>query len=188
MDVSVNFAHPVACYDNFVNKCVGRFCHVEVSLKVDIALLRFLLDTNLDRAFSPEICQNVLNQTETMSGEVVVAFYILFGGIYSLRFLNEDDEDFYKPPAAPVYECVTLPVEDPNELIAWNIRHLGRPYDIPRALLVMTPFSFPNKEAPEKFFCSQIVPYMLSENNVATTEDDIDHMKPDAVYEWLKCL
>ena len=72
-------------------------------------------------------------------------------------------------------------------VIKWNIRMLGRSYDIPRAILLLTPFSIPPGQRPEKFFCSQLVMYMIKENEIFSVEDtyDIDHMKPDDVYEWL---
>ena len=190
MEVSINFANPIACYNNLLNKCAGKLCHVEVSFEVDVAVLRVLIDMQMEDCYSPSVCQNILNNTEKLRGNITVAFYILFGGVMSMRILSdEEDDDFFKMPKAPVYETVTLmlELEKYHELIGWNIKMLGRTYDIPRAVLLLTPFSYPTNSRPESFFCSQLIMYMIKEVNLLPVEDtlDIDHVKPDHVYAWL---
>lgn len=190
MDLWINFANPVACYDNILNHCAGKFCHVEISVTIDIAVLRVLFDMEMNDSFAPDICQNIINNTKTMKGNKVVSFYILFGGVMSMRILSDGEEnEFFKLPSKPVYESVviTLDEEQCHNIIKWNIRMLGRSYDIPRAVLLLTPFSLPHEARPETFFCSQIVMYMIKENDIFNVEDDldIDHMKPDHVHTWL---
>jgi len=190
MIVNVNFAQPVGIYNNFINKCVGKFCHCEVSVEIDIGQFRVLVDNALNDAFSPSLCQTILNNTESMSGTHTLAFYILFGGVVSVRFLDEANEDpFYQPIQDEIYDVIPMKVEEEQfyEIISWHIKHLGRSYDIPKALFSVTPF-FPWQAAvPEKFFCSQLVMYMVSENNMweVSRNLNIDHMSPDAVYECL---
>lgn len=192
MEFQINFANPIECYDNTINNCVGRFCHVETSFCIDIGVLRVYIDTNIADVYSPEICQNILNNTKTMEGNVTVAFYILFGGVFSMRFLEEDtDDSFMKLPSAPVYETVTFDVNEKQfeSMVIWNIQQLGRNYDIPRALLSVTPFSYKTDGTPSQYFCSQAVMYMLKHiYPFHLIHKDIDHMKPDAVYEWVWSL
>ena len=190
MDLCINFANPVECYNNFLNKCAGKFCHVEVTTIIDVSMLRFLLDSQMDDCYAPEQCQTVLNNIKQLQGEIIVAFYILFGDVMSIRILNKNEENtFLQPPTSPIYETLTLTLDEEKmyEVIKWNIRMIGRSYDIPRAVLLLTPFSYPTSDRPEKFFCSQVIMYMLKENNLLEVEDtlDMDHMKPDHVYEWL---
>tara|TARA_B100000700_G_C14533859_1_gene618809 strand:- start:48 stop:488 length:441 start_codon:yes stop_codon:yes gene_type:complete len=125
-----------------------------------------------------------------LEGDVTIAFYILFGDIMSMRILNEHEENsFLQPPKAPIYDVIKIKLEEEKmyEVIKWNIRMLGRKYDIPRAVLLLTPISIPLRDRPEMFFCSQIVMYMLKENTIVKIDDtlDINHMKPDHVYDWL---
>merc|ERR1719248_347264 len=97
----------------------------------------------LGECYSPSICQTILNNTEKMSGNITVAFYILFGDVMSMRILSDTEEDeFLKIPKEPVYETLTLQLEEEkyHELIEWNVKMLGRNYDIPRAVLLLTPF------------------------------------------------
>lgn len=190
MDLSINFANPVGCYDNLLNKCAGRLCHVEACVTIDMQVLRVLIDNELNDSYSPDICQVILNNTQHMTGEVVVAFYILFGGIFSMRLLTDDNEDeFHKIPKKPIYESLVITLDEDkfHDMIKWNVRMLGRSYDIPRAVLLLTPFSFPHVDRPESFFCSQLIMYMIKDCEILTVEQDIDidHMKPDHVYEWL---
>lgn len=190
MEVSINFANPIACYNNFINKCAGKMCHVEVSFEVEVAVLRVLIDMQMSDCYSPSICQTILNNTEKMKGNIIVAFYILFGDVMSMRILSDtEDDEFLKIPKEPVYQTITLKLEEEkfHDLLQWNIKMLGRKYDIPRAILLLTPFSFPTGSRPETFFCSQAVMYMIKENDLLPVENDldIDHMKPDHVYSWL---
>lgn len=190
MDLCINFANPVQCYDNILNKCAGKYCHVECSTTINVSMLRFLFDVVLTDCYAPNICQNVINNIMNLEGDVTIAFYILFGDIMSMRILNEHEENsFLQLPKAPIYEVIKIKLEEEKmyEVIKWNIRMLGRKYDIPRAVLLLTPISIPLRDRPENFFCSQIVMYMLKENNIVEIDDtlDINHMKPDHVYEWL---
>ena len=42
-------------------------------------------------------------------------------------------------------------------------------------------------EDPKKFFCSQMMMYMLKTQKLFTVKDvNINHMKPDDVYAWLQ--
>ena len=190
MDLCINFALPVECYDNYLNKCAGYYCHVETTCTVDVSMLRFLFDTALNDSYAPKVCQTVVNNMKDLTGDVTVAFYILFGDIMSMRILKEDEENtFLQPPTSTIYDTLKIQLDEEHmyNVIKWNIRMLGRSYDIPRAILLLTPFSIPPGQRPEKFFCSQLVMYMIKENEIFSVEDtyDIDHMKPDDVYEWL---
>lgn len=188
--LSINFANPVECYDNFMNKCAGKYCHVELSITIDVPVLRVLINFAQNDAFNPQMCQTLLNNLKQKKGEMNIAFYILFGDVVSMRILNDMEEDtFLRPAKHPIYSMLKIPVEEEklHEVITWNVKHLGRKYDIPRALLLLTPWSLPLENPPEEFFCSQIIMYMIKENNLVPVEDDldIDHMKPDDVYRWL---
>lgn len=188
--VWLNFATPTSIYDNTINRCVGRFCHVEISLNIDIGHLRVLVDECISDAYSPTICKNVMANTLDMKGIQTVAFYILFGDVVSIRFLSEEHDDlFYQPIQKDIYESVEINMEEDKffNVVTWNIKHLGRPYDIPRAILCVTPFSTQVIDNnPDRFFCSQMVMYMMKENNLATMENlNIDHMSPNDVYCWL---
>ena len=190
MEICINFALPIECYDNMLNKCAGRFCHVETSLTIDVSMLRFLFDAVLEKSYAPNLCQSIVNNLKNKQGEITVAFYILFGDILSMRVLDDKEENvFYQPPTESIYETVTLTLEEEKmyDVIKWNICMLGRNYDIIRAVLLLSPITFSSPERPEKFFCSQLIMYMLKENNIINIEDslNIDHMKPDHVYQWL---
>lgn len=190
MDLSINFANPIDCYDNILNKCAGKYCHVECTVKIDVSMLRFLFDTALNECYAPTICQNIINNINNLEGDITVAFYILFGDIFSMRILNDEEENtFLQLPKAPIYEIIKIKLEEEKmyEVIKWNICMLGRNYDITRAVLLLTPISISLNTRPEKFFCSQIIMYMLKENDIVEVEGslDINHMKPDHVYEWL---
>jgi len=190
MDVSINFALPVDCYNNLLNKCAGKYCHVETTVTIDVSMLRFLFDTSLNDCYAPDICQNISNNLKNLTGDITVAFYILFGDIMSMRILKEDEENaFLQPPTSAIYDTLKIKLDEEHmyNVIKWNIKMLGRNYDIPRAVLLLTPFSIPPGERPEKFFCSQVVMYMIKETSILTVEGalDIDHMKPDHVYDWL---
>lgn len=190
MNIDINFAQPVQIYDNFLNRCAGKFCHVEASVKIDIGQFRVLIDSNIQNAYSPSTCQNILNNTKDMKGEKTIAFYILFGGIMSIRFLDDENEDpFFKSIDPAIYDVISLPVSEEKfyDVVVWNIKHLGRSYDIPKALCSVTPFfPFENNNV-EKFFCSQLIMHMIKDNGIIQVkkEINIDHMKPDAVYEFL---
>ena len=190
MELCINFAFPVQCYDNILNKCAGKYCHVETSITMDVSMLRFLFDTVLNDCYSPSICQNVINNMKDLKGDIMVSFYILFGDIMSMRILSEEEENtFLQPPTSNIYDTLKIKLDEEHmyEVIKWNISMLGRSYDIPRAILLLTPFSIPPEQRPEKFFCSQVVMYMIKETNIVEVEEglDIDHMKPDDVFNWL---
>lgn len=190
MNINVNFAQPLGIYNNFINKCAGKFCHVEISLDIDAGQLSVLIDNALNESYSPSLCQTVLNNTKGMKGKLTVAFYILFGGVVSLRFLDESNEDpFYKPIQDEIYDVITLKVDEEKfyNIVTWHVKHLGRSYDIPKALFSVTPFFPWSTNVPEKFFCSQMIMYMIRENEIMEVDRsfNIDHMTPDAVYEFL---
>lgn len=191
MELSLNFAYPIECYDNFFNKCAGIFCHVEYSLKIDTALFRLIIDQHLDDVYDPQLCQSILKKTKHHTGDLNVCFYILFGGVVSLRFLsNLSDDAFTRPPAAPVYDIITLPIEDLEKLqsvVKWSVCQLGKSYDIPRALLTMTPLTLRlADENPDQYFCSQMMMYLFkTQNFFDVTGVNINHMKPDDVWVWL---
>ena len=64
MELCINFALPIECYDNMLNKCAGRFCHVETSLTIDVSMLRFLFDAVLEKSYAPNLCQSIVNNLQ----------------------------------------------------------------------------------------------------------------------------
>lgn len=192
MELCLNFAYPIECYDNFFNKCAGIFCHVEYSLKIDTALFRLIIDQSMGEVYDPKECQSILNKTKNHVGDLNVCFYILFGGVVSVRFLSElHDDVFFRPPVKPVYEIVSIPlndVEDVQTLVKWSVCQIGKPYDVPRALLTMTPVTLRlEDDNPDKFFCSQMMMYLFKTQKLFDVSDaNINHMKPDDVWMWLQ--
>ena len=136
-------------------------------------------------------CSNILNKTAKHKGDLHVCFYILFGDVVNVRFLTElSDDSFFKPPSQPVYDTVEVKLNDLEalqQLVTWSVCQLGKSYDIPRAVLLMTPFTLRlEEENPEKYFCSQMIMYLFrSQNLFDTTNININHMKPDDVWTWL---
>lgn len=192
MELCLNFAYPVECYDNFFNKCAGIFCHVEYSLKIDTALFRLIIDQSMGEVYDPEACQLILNKTKNHTGDLNVSFYILFGGVVSVRFLSDlHDDAFFRPPCRPVYEVVRIPLNDVEKvqtLVRWSVCQIGKSYDVPRALLSMTPVTLRlEDENPDKFFCSQMMMYLIKTQKLFDVcKVNINHMNPDDVWVWLQ--
>ena len=57
MNLNVHFAKPVSIYNNYVNKCTGKYCHCEVSIELDAQLLSVIIDSAVQNAYDPE-CVN----------------------------------------------------------------------------------------------------------------------------------
>ena len=116
----------------------------------------------------------------------------MWGDVVSVRFLDTMNEDvLMRPPETPVYDSIRIPLkmESLQKVIGYNLRQLGKPYDIPRALMLLTSFTLrtdPNV-CPSKFFCSQLVMYTLKHANLfdMSEVEDINHMTPLMVYQWL---
>jgi hypothetical protein len=191
MYISINFANPLGPYDNYFNRCAGRYCHVEMTLKIDCQIFRALVDANVSDAHAPEMLQQLLNRSKDYEGDVTVCFFILWGGVVSVRFLSElADDAFFRPPEQPVYDSINVNIKDISELhklISWQLKHVGRLYDIPRALCLLIPVTIRLDGNPYKFFCSQMLMHMFKDNEMFDTSAlvDINHMKPDCVYDWL---
>lgn len=187
MQLSVNFAYPVECYDNFINKCVGMFCHVEFSVVIDAALFRVIVDEATPDSYSPQACADILRETKELMGDICVCFYILFGSSVAMRILREEDEEpFFVMPKLPVYKVIRIPIQGMDEMqrvLTWQIKQLGKPYDIPRALLLFAPFQLAND--PNKFICSQMMMHLFRETGLYEVDCNVDDMSPDAVHEWL---
>ncbi len=190
MEVSVNFAKPVGPYDMVWNKCVSTFCHVEMSMVLEKQTFY-----NIANKYIPESYINVVSrltkETKHSSSVVHVCFYILWGGVVSLRFLNEHHEDpLCRPPNDPIYTCVKFHVSEKemSEIVGFNLQQLGKEYDIPRAILLLTTFPMPlTEEVPSKYFCSQLVLHSLKcvESLEVEKLPNINHMSPLDVYIWL---
>jgi hypothetical protein len=78
-------------------------------------------------------------------------------------------------------------IEIGYSVIKWNLKNLGRGYDIPRAVCLLLPFTMKTDKTvkPEKFFCSQLVMHMLVDCELFQTGQNIDHMTPDNVFTFL---
>jgi len=193
MLLKVNFANPIGPYDLMLNKCAGKYCHAEISLEIDTGLFRVMVETTMVDAYDPAMLQDILNRTKGSGLQTLnVCFYIMFGGIVSLRFLNIlSDDPLMRPPELPVYDVIEIPLGDEefHTIIQYNLKQLGRSYDIPRALFLLTSFTLRLHGEPDKFFCSQLVMYTLREAKIyadqIATLRDINHMTPTNVYDWL---
>ena len=194
MELSINFANKVGPYDMFLNKCApGRFCHVEISTKIETAVFRVMIDNIYDQAYSKEMMDTLLQRTLDITVQTLhVCFYIMWGGVVSIRFLNTlSDDALMRPPEEPVYDTVVIPmdIDKFEQVVSYNLRQLGRAYDIPRAVLLMSHFTLRTPGPPEKFFCSQLVMHMFMECGIYVESirllNDINHMTPTDVYDWL---
>lgn len=193
MDLKVSFARPVGPYDMLWNKCTGRFCHVELSIELDRDLFRVMVDTNISTAYNPSTLEGIMKRTKVSDlKKLNVCFYVMWGEVVSLRYLSELSEDpFLSPPTQPVYETITIPMEleEMQSIIGYSLRQLGKPYDIPRAILLFSHVTLRIEGEPEQFFCSQLIMHTLKEAGIYKNEiealKDINHMSPVAVYEWL---
>lgn len=191
--MNVNFANPVGPYDILWNKCAGKYCHVEISLKMDTSLFRVLVDTSMETAYDPAMLQDILSRTKgTTLKTLHLCFYIMWGGVVSLRFLDELSNDaLMRPPEPPVYDTIHIPLteEETHRVVKYNLQHLGRSYDIPRALFLLTVFTLRLNGEPEKFFCSQLVMYTLRDAGLHADAikqvENINHMTPTDVFDWL---
>ena len=191
--MNVNFANPVGPYDILWNKCAGKYCHVEISLKMDTSLFRVLVDTSMDTAYDPAMLQDILSRTKgTTLKTLHLCFYIMWGGVVSLRFLDDLSNDaLMRPPESPVYDTIHIPLteEETHRVVKYNLQHLGRSYDIPRALFLLTAFTLRLNGEPDKFFCSQLVMYTLRDAGLHADAikqvENINHMTPTDVFDWL---
>jgi len=193
MDLKVSFARPVGPYDMLWNKCVGKFCHVEMSVEMDKDLFRVMVDSNIEQAYSPKTLEDILTRTkDTELKTLNVCFYVMWGDVVSVRFLtNLHDNPLMSPPRGPVYENVTLQleVEELQTIVGYNLRQLGKPYDIPRALMLLSHITIRLDGEPDKFFCSQLIMHTLLNSGLYVDEikqlKNINHMTPTNVYDWL---
>ena len=193
MDLLVNFAKPLGPYDMTWNKCVSTYCHVEISIAIEKDIFLVLIDSNISSAHNPTLLENLLSRVKSSSVKKIhVCFYIMWGDVVSVRFLDTMNEDvLMRPPETPVYDSIKIPLEMESlqKVIGYNLRQLGKPYDIPRALMLLTSFTLrtdPNV-CPSNFFCSQLVMYTLKHANLfdMSEVEDINHMTPLMVYQWL---
>ena len=193
MDLKISFARPVGPYDMLWNKCTGKFCHVEMSCEMDRDLFRVMVDSNIEHAYSPKTLEDIMKRTkDTELKKLNVCFYIMWGDVVSIRFLtNLHDNPLMSPPRGPVYENINLQleVEELQLIIGYNLKQLGKPYDIPRALLLLSHVTLRMDGDPDKFFCSQLVMHTLLHGGLYTKEikklNNIKHMTPTNVYDWL---
>ena len=192
--VSINFAYPLGPYDNLLNNwCTSVFCHVEASFEINAGVFRILIGMCMDDAYDTRALKTLVNTLKGHKGMLNVGFYILFGECFTVRFLSKNNaEPFLRTPASPVYETCVLPlksVDDYHSLICWNIRNLGKQYDIPRAVCVLLPVTLGTPPVMDKFFCSQLIMHMGRDNNLFDVGDlNIDHVTPDDVYRFLTQL
>lgn len=193
MDLHINFAKPVGPYDMTWNKCVPTYCHVEMSIEIEKDLFSVIVDSNVSLAHDPTILETLLKRLKQSSVKTLhVCFYIMWGDVVSVRFLDDlNDDPLMRPPEQPIYDSIVIPlqVETLQTLVGYNLRQLGKPYDIPRAILLLVSFTLRSNdgETPSKFFCSQLVMHTLKECELYDVSKlNIDHMTPLNVYEWLK--
>jgi len=193
MDLKINFAKPIGPYNMLWNKCVSTYCHVEISIEIERDLFAVMIDSNVSAAHNPSILESLLKRVKGSTlKKLHCCFYIMWGDIVSVRFLNElNDDALMRPPEEPIYDMITIPltVEQMQSIIGYNLRQLGKSYDIPRALLLLSHFTLrtdPN-EVPSQFFCSQLVMHAIKHADLfdTSTLKDINHMTPLDVYEWM---
>ncbi len=193
MDLKVSFARPLGPYDMLWNRCTGKFCHVELSIELNKDLFRVIVDSNVSEAYNPSILEGILKRTENCElKRLNVCFYVMWGDTVSIRYLNElSDDPLMSPPSGPVYETISLPLEmeEIQKIVGYNLRQLGKPYDIPRALLLFSSVTLRLSGEPDQFFCSQLVMHTLKHGGLYVDEinllKDINHMTPVNVYDWL---
>jgi len=194
MELNINFANKIGPYDMFLNKCApGKFCHVEMSLEIDRGMFRVLVDSCIQDAFAPNTLQAILTRTDKVDMKTLhVCFYIMWGGVVSVRFLHHLSEDeLMQPPKEPLYETVRIPLNEDimEKVVCYNLRQLGRPYDIPRAVCLLSLYTLRLHGAPDKFFCSQLVMHTFKNCDLFTKsiecQPNINHMTPSNVYDWL---
>lgn len=193
MDLKISFARPLGPYDMMWNKCTSKFCHVEMSIELDRELFRVIVDSNVSDAYNPTTLEGILKRTEHSDlKKLNVCFYIMWGDVVSVRYLSELSEDpLMSPPCGPVYENITIPLEleEMQKIVGYSLRQLGKPYDIPRALLLFSHVTLRLQGNPDQFFCSQLVMHTLQHAGLYEEEikklDNINHMTPLNVYEWL---
>lgn len=188
MNVNVHFAKPVEIYDNFLNKCAGRYCHTEVSVQLDSGLLAVIIDSCIEEAYDPKELESLLKRVKNKKGVLQFCFYILWNDKVSVRFYNDmADDNFNNYPTEDVYDTVTLEIEGIETLknfISFYLKQINKPYDIVRALLLFSPVTMRLNQEPSRWFCSQLVMHSLKHLGMECN-NDINHMKPDDVYDWL---
>jgi len=189
MNINVHFAKPVSIYDNYVNKCTGKYCHCEVSMELDSQLFSVIIDSAVQNAYDPEYLQKLLKKVQLSKGSVHFCFYVLLNEVVSIRFFNDLGDTFNSPPTEEIYDTITIEMSGIEELksyITWNLCQLNKPYDILRACLLFLPVTLRTDNNPDKFFCSQLVMHSLKD--IYPCDKDINHMKPDDVYEWMSSI
>ena len=76
-----------------------------------------------------------------------------------------------------------------QKIIGYNLRQLGKSYDIPRAILLLSSVTLRLQGEPDQFFCSQLVMHTLKHAELYIDDInqlvDINHMTPVNVYDWL---
>lgn len=186
MNINIHFAKPVSIYNNYVNKCAGKYCHCEVSIELDAQLLSVIIDSAIHNSHDPQYLEQLLKKVQKSTGKIHFCFYVLLNEVVSIRFFNDLGDDFSSPPTEEIYDTITLEtsgIEELKSFITWNLRQINKPYDIIRACFLFFPFTLRTEETPQQFFCSQLVMHSLKYKY--TCNKDINHMKPDDVYEWL---
>lgn len=189
MNINVHFAKPVSIYDNYVNKCTGKYCHCEVSMELDSQLFSVIIDSAVQNAYDPEYLQKLLKKVQLSKGSVHFCFYVLLNEVVSIRFFNDLGDTFNSPPTEEIYDTITIKmpgIEELKSYITWNLCQLNKPYDILRACLLFLPVTLRTDNNPDKFFCSQLVMHSLKD--IYPCDKDINHMKPDDVYEWMSSI
>lgn len=194
MDLIVSFANPIGPFDLFWNKCAGKYCHVEISVDIPRELLVSLLESVQDDCFDPERIARLLKRViEAKDVETLnICFFVLWGEAVDSRFLSKLAENaISRPPEEPTYENIVVPLEleELKNVVQYSLRQVGKSYDIPRALLLFSPLTLRTDDSPEKFFCSQLVMHTFKQLDSYAEDmkslEDINHMKPDDVYNWL---
>lgn len=192
MSLNVSFANPIGPYDLLWNRCVTGFCHVETSIELELHLFRVILQNNKDKSYDKDFVQDLLDRTQNADVKSVNAcFYIMFGDKLDVRFLNPISTDpLMRPPERPVYETISIPVTDTEQeaMVSFLVQNLGRSYDVPRALLLLSAVTLRLEGQPEKYFCSQLVMHTLKVAGIYKDDMarlDINHMTPLNVYTWL---
>ena len=189
MNINVHFAKPVSIYNNYINKCTGKYCHCEVSIQLDAQLFSVIIDSAIKDAYDPNYLELLLKKIKETKGKIHFCFYVLLNDVVSIRFFNPLGDEFFSPPTEDVYDTIVLETKGIEELksyITWNLCQLNKPYDLLRGCLLFFPFTLRTEENPNKFFCSQLVMHSLKVKY--SCDRDINHMKPDDVYEWLSSI
>ena len=147
-----------------------------------------IIDSCIQDAHDPLYLTKLLLKVKKIKKKIHFCFYVLLNEVVSIRFFNDLGDEFNAPPNDEIYETIKIDVgtiEKLKEYITWNLCQINKSYDLIRAALLFFPVTLRTLDQPDKFFCSQLVMHSLKNLEMPMPDKDINHMKPDDVYDWL---